>query len=389
MLDFDALSSQTAEPAAHYPARARPGQPLAASFFQPAPAQVPADMLEHQQDLAGPISQFLTGLFPAVFGGVQAGNKTAAGYAMARDQALGRLGIVWRRLKQFYADLMLLSVDTFRKNRAADVEIPLLGAAGEFESKWIRLADLKGNIQAHPESDESFPRQKSQQRAILQQLLNTSDPLITQALSDPENIGFIKNVFGLNELVVPGEDAREKQLREIAQLLASAPIVLPQGFVAQDGVKSWGPPQPNSDAPPNAPPTSTDQNETAADITKTTDNTDPLSTNGSSTGNENPDVFNSTSATKPAQSPAPPVHFIELPSVPIDELLDDHAAELAEIRRWASSDAGQIARAQNPLGFANVRAHASAHQAAIARQSAQAAQQQAAAVKRGATRRKE
>jgi hypothetical protein len=87
---------------------------------------------------------------------------------MARDQALGRLGIVWHRLKQFYADLMLLSVDTFRKNRAGDVEIPLMGAAGEFESKWIRLADLKGNIQTHPEADETVPRQKSQQRAVLQ-----------------------------------------------------------------------------------------------------------------------------------------------------------------------------------------------------------------------------
>ncbi len=117
VLDFDALSSQTAEPAAHYPARAKPGQPLSASFFQPAAAQVPEDMLEHQQELAGPISQFLTGLFPAVFGGAQQGNKTAAGYAMARDQALGRLGIVWRRLKQFYSDIMLLGVDTFRKNR--------------------------------------------------------------------------------------------------------------------------------------------------------------------------------------------------------------------------------------------------------------------------------
>jgi hypothetical protein len=280
VLDFDALASQTAEPAAHYPARARPGQPLAASFFQPAAAQVPPEMLQHQQDLAGPISQFLTGLFPAVFGGAQQGNKTAAGYAMARDQALGRLGIVWRRLKQFYADLMLLSVDTFRKNRPTDVEIALLGPAGEFESKWIRLADLKGNIQAHAETDESFPRQKSQQRAVLQQLLATNDPLIAQALGDPENIGFIKGVFGLSELVVPGEDSREKQLREISQLLAMAPFV------------------------------------------------------------------------------------------PVDDLLDDHAAELAECRRWASSDAGQLARTQNPAGFANVRAHAAMHQVAIAQKGA-------------------
>jgi hypothetical protein len=296
VLDFDALGAQTAEPAAHYPARAKPGQPLAASFFQPAPAQIPADMLEHQQDLAGPISQFLTGLFPAVFGGAQQENKTAAGYAMARDQALGRLGIVWRRLKQFYADLMLLSVDTFRKNRANDVEIPLLGAAGEFESKWIRLADLKGNIQAHPEADETFPRQKSQQRAALQQLMASSDPMIAQALSDPENIGFIKSVFGLDEMVVPGEDAREKQLREITQLLASAPIIVP---VIAPAVSATQAEQSSAERSSNS---SADQPDSAGE-----------------------------SSALPAGGIAPPgqTHFVELPSVPVDDLLDDHSAELA------------------------------------------------------------
>jgi hypothetical protein len=341
VLDFDALGAQTAEPAAHYPARAKPGQPLAASFFQPAPAQIPADMLEHQQELAGPISQFLTGLFPAVFGGAQQGNKTAAGYAMARDQALGRLGIVWRRLKQFYADLMLLGVDTFRKNRANDVEIPLMGAAGEFESKWIRLADLKGNIQAHPEADETFPRQKSQQRAVLQQLMTSSDPMIAQALSDPENIGFIKSVFGLQELSVPGEDAREKQLREITQLLAGAPIIVP--VIAAAPTQGEGS---SAERP-------------------------------SKSGSDEPESADSGFQPSGGIMPCAQTHIVELPSVPIDELLDDHSAELAEIRRWASSDAGQIARAQNPLGFANVRAHAAAHQAAIARQSAQAVLQQA------------
>ena len=44
VLDFDALSNQVAEPAAHFPARARPGQPLAAGFFHPLPAGVPPDM---------------------------------------------------------------------------------------------------------------------------------------------------------------------------------------------------------------------------------------------------------------------------------------------------------------------------------------------------------
>jgi hypothetical protein len=59
-------------------------------------------------------------------------------------------------------------------------------------------------------------------------------------------------------------------------------------------------------------------------------------------------------------------------TVPVDELLDDHATEFEECRRWASSDAGQIARAQNPAGFANVRAHAAEHGAVLTRQQAQA-----------------
>jgi hypothetical protein len=46
-------------------------------------------------------------------------------------------------------------------------------------------------------------------------------------------------------------------------------------------------------------------------------------------------------------------------------LFDNHAVELEECRRWANSDAGQIARIENPAGFANVRAHAEAHLRAI------------------------
>lgn len=314
VLDFDALSNQTAEPAAHYPARARPGQPLAAGFFQPAPAQVPPDLVRHQQDLMGPVAQFLTGLFPAVFGGEMESQKTATGYAMARDQALGRLGLVWRRLKTFYADVMLLSVDCFRKNRPEDAEIPILGPGGEFESRWIRLADLKGNIQAHPESDETFPRMKSQQRAVVQQLMASSDPLIQQALSDPSNVGFVKGLLGLSDLVVPGEDSRNKQLREIDLLLAGAPI---------PAVRSAG-------VSPAA--AAKDEEEACR----------PLLHQGRQ----------DAGATL-------------LPSVPVDLLFDNHVVELEECRRWANSDAGQIARLENPAGFANVRAHAEAHLRAV------------------------
>lgn len=358
VLDFDALGGQTAEPAAHYPARARPGMALADGFFQPLPAQVPPDMLRHQQDLAGPIAQFLTGLFPAVFGGEMSGVRTATGYAMARDQALGRLGLVWRRLKQFYADLLLLSVDCFRKNRPGDVEIPFLGGGGQFQSRFIRMADLRGNIQTHAEADESFPRLKSQQRAVLQQLMGNPDPVIQAILQEPANLGFVKSLIGLNELVVPGEDSRNKQMREMQQLLSAAPLaIFPGGLQVQP-------------APLAAPAIlSTAGFQPALDPLQQTKGpsfvvgagaqaTPQRDSSARQAGPQNDNIAEGA------------IHFVS--TVPVDELLDDHVTEFEECRRWASSDAGQLARAQNPAGFANVRAHAAEHAAALARQQTQA-----------------
>jgi hypothetical protein len=315
VLDFDALANQVAEPAAHFPARARPGQPLAAGFFQPAPAQVPPDMIRHQQDLIGPVAQFLTGLFPAIFGGNMEDVKTASGYALARDQAMGRLGLVWRRTKQFYADVLLLAVDCFRQNRPEDAEIPLLGPDGVLDARSIRAADLKGNICVHPEADETFPRLKSQQRGVLQQLFSINDPVIQRALTEPANLGYIKNVLGLTEMVIPGEDSRSKQLREIQQLLGSAPIVV---SMHTSGVAHVAP----------------------ASLLA-----------GSVSAPDEDNSRQEAGSTKP----------LVLPSVPVDQLLDDHAVEFEECKRWANSEAGQSARMTNPTGFANVRAHTEAH----------------------------
>ncbi len=341
VLDFDALANQTAEPAAHFPARARPGQPLAAGFFQPAPAQVPPDLVRHQQDLIGPVAQFLTGMFPAIFGGNMEDVKTASGYALARDQAMGRLGLVWRRTKQFYADVLLLAVDCFRKNRPEDAEIPLLGPDGVLDARMIRTADLKGNICVHPEADETFPRLKSQQRAVLQQLFSLNDPLIQEALAEPANIGYVKNVLGLTELVVPGEDSRHKQLREIQQLLASAPIVI--------SMQTSG----TAHVAPSFSPASAGHEESDATEPSNAASEDAAPKGGATQS------ASANSHESPVASHQSPV--LVLPSVPVDQLLDDHAVEFEECKRWANSEAGQAAKMTNPAGFANVRAHAEAH----------------------------
>jgi len=369
VLDFDALANQVAEPAAHFPARARPGQPLAAGFFQPQPARVSPDMLQHQQELIGPVAQFLTGLFPAVFGGNMEDVKTASGYALARDQALGRLGLVWRRLKQFYADVILLGVDVFRKNRPADVEFPLLGPDGVLDARVIRTAELKGNLLAHPEADETFPRLKSQQRGVLQQLFTVNDPLVQRALTEPANIGYIKNVLGLSELVIPGGDSRNKQLREIQQLLASAPIIItapvPSAVGAQHAAPYLSTLDHRANVVPGGPAGSAGPSAQSAEGC-------PASLNAANPGENAALKGGATNMSAAANSSLTehgsrnPEHTtLLLSSVPIDILLDDHAVEFEECKRWANSEAGQAAHMTNPAGFANVRAHAEAHLRAL------------------------
>ena len=329
VLDFDSLQSQSAEPGAHYPARAKPGQSLAAGFFQPEPAQVPPDLAQHAANLMGPIAQFLTGAFPALFGGAMANTDTAAGYSMARDQAMGRIGLVWRRMKFFHADIMLLAVDCFRRNRPNDVEVTLLGAGAAFESKWIRLADLKGNLFSYPETDEQYPTLWSQQRAVLMQLMSNPDPQIQAVLAHPENMALVKRMIGLEEFVIPDEESRTKQYREIAQMVGEAPVVVRQGegvVGAQHAVPGKHPWQ--------------------------------------------------SAAHSPQPSAGSAALELTLPTIMPDEFADNHATELEICMRWFSSDAGQVAKIESPAGYANVRAHAMFHREFLLKQQRQAAQAQ-------------
>jgi hypothetical protein len=349
VLDFDSLQNQSSEPGVHYPARAKPGQSLAAGFFQPAPAEVPPDLAEHAANLMGPVAQFLTGAFPALFGGAMSNNDTASGYAMARDQAMGRIGLVWRRMKFFHADVMLLAVDCFRKNRPHDVEVTLLGAGAAFESKWIRLADLKGNLFSYPETDEQYPTLWSQQRAVLLQLLSTPDPQIQAVLAHPENMSLVKRLIGLEEFVIPDEESRTKQYREIAQLVAESPVV------HREVVSSVAADSPSSRAhlPLNLHPNVELDSQSPGSNTPAYNSRRPLQNQSANPG---------------ANDPNANVVETMLPSIVPDEFADNHTVELEICKRWFSSDAGQVAKIEAPLGYANVRAHAMLHQAYVLKQ---------------------
>ena len=324
VIDFDALANQTAEPASMYPARSRPGMAVQDGFFQPAPAAFDASIVPVMQALMGETAQFLSGMFPAIFGGEMNDVQTASGYAMARDQAMGRIGLVWRGVKQFYAEGIGLGIQLFQKNRPEDIEVPFEGENDEEKAKWIRVADLKGNVMVRSEPDEGLPIQNSQQRAVLQQLISMGaamPPAFAKALEDPNNLGWLKSVFGLADMTIPGEDSATKQMREIQILLNSGPMQFP--------------PQPTPQTNPQ------------------------------------------TGQTVLVMIPAPPQ-----PTVGTNDLFDDHQLELEKCIDWANSDMGQQAAKENPQGFMNVYLHAKMHADALAKK-AQAATQQEMLLKHG------
>ena len=305
LLDRQAIGTQKCLPGSFYFVKGKPGMPVAQGIYTPPPSEVAASMIQSMADLMGPVSQFLTGAFPALFGGEMESNDTASGYAMARDQAMGRLGLVWEAIKEFWADLMMLGIECFRKNRSGDLEIPLAGPGGKWSAKYIREADLRGNLNATAELDETFPQMWSQLRATVMELMASTDPFIQEIMGYSGNVKLTKRLLGLDQYTIPDEDSEIKQYREIEMMLQSQPA-LQLGPQMTD--ETTGEPMVAADGQP---------------------------------------------------APSPP-KFVS--SVPVDPLVDDHETEAEVCRIWLNSDEGQLAKYENPQGYLNIRAHLEAHE---------------------------
>lgn len=329
MFGTDGTVRQTSMPGAHYPVKAKPGQPVSESvFFEPA-ASVSPDMLSYGQDLMGPVPQFLTGAFPALFGGGEAkgaAGDTASGYAMQRDQAMGRMGLVFRATKRWWAGVMGQAVKCAGKS-AKDLTMAVPDAKGNVETTKVRMEELKGDVHWYPESDEGFPENWMQQRATYMQLLSMADanPLLVATLAEPENQEIGQRLIGLNGFKIAGADSWTKQMLEINEMVDADPVPNPKfeqmrmehmklQMAAQQG------PVPD---------------EAITALAQESQGIQPMS-----------------------------------PSIPIDEECDDHAAEMKAGMGWINGMEGQKAKAEKPQGFMNVRLHVLLHKAALQKQMA-------------------
>ena len=203
--------------------KARPQENLSNSFYQNKPAQLSGEIDRFSQYLET-MSQLVSGSFPSIYGGELEGSRTASEYAQSRQQALQRLGTIYKVLKRFVLEMMDRAVTNFAKNMS-EKENFVVRNGSNFVNNWIFKSELSGETgEVDIEGGEELPVSWTRIRDTIFELMQVNNPLIQAIFADPQNVTVFKNIIGIPELVLPGETSRDKQWAEIAQLVSEEPL---------------------------------------------------------------------------------------------------------------------------------------------------------------------
>jgi len=314
LIDVDAIQEQQAAPGSFIPVEKSPNTPIGECVHETSAAQVPPEMMGMIEQLIGPLADHLSSTPPVLAGASMEDQNTARGYAMARDQALGVIGLTWQPYCEFYAQVMGQAVKIAGQSREAKPLTALVAAetGRSTESVTLDVGDLKGDFVCMPETDANFPEGYTARSNKIMMLLNNAaaSPAVAKLLMQPDNQALLLDAIGVEGLVDESVVGRNNQLAEIEEMEHASPVPNPE-------YAQW---------------------EQAVALAQQTQQA-------------------------PQPAPPPPPKFFS--SVPIDVDFDDHESHFAECVRWINSAAGQEARKNSQNWFADVKQHALAHRQVI------------------------
>lgn len=308
VVNFDKYKQSEVSPGAIYPiiSGSTKGKALGEYFFDVRTATLSPEVLPFFQKIQE-LGQIVSGALPSLFGGQVSGSRTASEYSMSRAQAIQRLQNNWKMLIVWWKQIFGKVIPMYIKEMKDDERSVETDENGNFINVFIRKAEVEGKIgRVELEADENLPITWSQQKDIIMQLLESTNPQIVETLASPENLPFIREAIGLTDFTIPGEDDRQKQYEEIKMLINSEPIIQPPDpTIIEEAVAA---------------------------------------------GNLDPTLLQS----------------VELPSVEIDPIVDNHEVEAEICRKFLVSEAGRLAKTENPMGYKNILLHMKAHMDQIA-----------------------
>jgi hypothetical protein len=229
--DVDLIKTQTNVPGDIGAYKPQPGMTADQLIFVEPAVNINESLPDFIREYIGPISQLLSGAYPALSGMEEAGNPTKGGKQIQRDQALGRLSPTWHSIQDAEAASMRQMVRWGAKCRDGSVNEKIPGG----EVIRLEVNDLKGNILCYPEADSSFPETHSDKEAKLDELMESGQksPVILEVLYNPSNLEFVQEMKGLTDLYIPQVAAYNKQLGELEILTEVLAEPVPNPVVQQ------------------------------------------------------------------------------------------------------------------------------------------------------------
>lgn len=299
VVDTEAYKQEEIAPGALSPTKTVAGNKnISEAFFTFKASALGEEVLPALQQFQQ-LGQLASGALPSLFGGTaEAGSKTASEYSMSRAQALQRLQNVWKSLSIWWKNTMAKSVLSYIKEMSEDERLVERDKQQNYVNVFIRKSELQGKIgDIELESSENLPVSWAQVKDVVMKILELNNPIIMDALFDPANLPLVTEALGLVDFKLPGDDSRQKQHEEIQQLLESEPIPQPLDLMTQMAMMQGMPPPPPQ----------------------------------------------------------------EMPSVEVDQELDEHPIESEVCRTFLISEQGRLAKIENPRGYMNVLLHYKLH----------------------------
>lgn len=233
VFDFQGQAKQEVSPGYIYPVTPRPGQSIGDGFYTEKTATLPKEATQLLTSCEQ-AEQFCSGSFPSIYGGPSvSGSKTLGEYDRSRSFALQRLSLVWYYLNVWWGETVHKALLSFIDHQLEDEPVTVELERGSFQTKWIRMADLKGSFdRLEPDVSSDFPSSFAQKRQLLMSLFQLNNEEINAVLTSPENANVVQSYLGLTELKIPMNSQRTKQMREILILIGFEPDQLGEEIVS-------------------------------------------------------------------------------------------------------------------------------------------------------------
>lgn len=194
-----------------------PDKSISDGFYQTKAAVLSSEYTTFAASLT-PLTQFVTGAFPSIFGGSASGEQTATEYTESKSRALQRLQLPWQMISVFWTSLIYKCTKDFATNLLED-EHYTDKKNGTHINVWILKSSMQGKVgHMQPEINGQLPQSWSQKKDFFMQLVGMQNPEIGSIVLHPNNAENLKLVTGMPEFYIPGEEDRTKQWIEYYEL---------------------------------------------------------------------------------------------------------------------------------------------------------------------------